>query len=499
MNMFKKRITLLNIISNIILQFVNILSWFIIPKIILSYFGSSVNGLVSSISQFLSYISLVEGGVTSVVMACLYKPLISKDQKKISSIMKTSQLFYRKIGLIFIAYSFILAIIYPVVVNTGYSYLYVFTLVIILSFSLMIQYMYSLTYRNLLNASKKVYIISFTQSLILILTIILSYISVKIYPNIHFLKIISGLLFILQPVIYSKYINKSFDIDFNAVEDKHLIKQRWNGFAINIAAFIHNCTDVSLLTFFTNLATVSIYSVYAIVTNGLRAIINAISSAIVPTIGITYASENDNKLNKKMDIYEYVVFIAVYFSFTIAGLLITPFVMIYTKDITDANYFQPLFGILMIISEALYLLKMPHLNLAYSANKFKELSKYAYIEATINIVVSVCLVYNYGLIGVTIGTIVAMIYRMITQVHFTKRLIKSRNVATYYKKIFIFSVTTIIGVVICALLIPSAKFNIISWITNGMIYSAIFGILYLVMSIIFFNDELNYIKKYLKH
>jgi K+-sensing histidine kinase KdpD len=51
----KNRVTLLNIVSNIVLQITNIITWFIIPKIILSYFGSDVNGLVSSITQFLLY------------------------------------------------------------------------------------------------------------------------------------------------------------------------------------------------------------------------------------------------------------------------------------------------------------------------------------------------------------------------------------------------------------------------------------------------------------
>lgn len=96
-----KKITLINIISNIILQIANIFSWFIIPKIILTYFGSDVNGLVSSITQFLSYITLIEGGVTGVVMASLYKPLVNNDNKKISAIIKTSQKFYKKVGIIF--------------------------------------------------------------------------------------------------------------------------------------------------------------------------------------------------------------------------------------------------------------------------------------------------------------------------------------------------------------------------------------------------------------
>ena len=49
----KSKVTLINIISSLTLQVVTVISGFIIPKIILTNFGSSVNGLVSSLNQFL--------------------------------------------------------------------------------------------------------------------------------------------------------------------------------------------------------------------------------------------------------------------------------------------------------------------------------------------------------------------------------------------------------------------------------------------------------------
>ncbi len=74
----KTKITLLNMMSALLLQICSIIGGFIVPHIIINYFGSNVNGLVSSLNQFLSYISLLEGGITSVVMANLYKPLSQK-------------------------------------------------------------------------------------------------------------------------------------------------------------------------------------------------------------------------------------------------------------------------------------------------------------------------------------------------------------------------------------------------------------------------------------
>lgn len=492
-----KKITLINIISNIILQIANIFSWFIIPKIILTYFGSDVNGLVSSITQFLSYITLIEGGVTGVVMASLYKPLVNNDNKKISAIIKTSQKFYKKVGIIFSIYCLILATVYPLLFNTGFNYLYVFSLVIVLSINLLIQYMYSLAFRNLLNADKKGYVVSFTQTLILVLGILLSYISVAIYPSIHILKLITGLLFVLQPIIYNKYVKNNYNIMHDAKDDKNLLKNRWNGFAINIAAFIHNCTDIAILTIFTNLATVSIYSVYSIVTNGLRSIFNAVSNAIVPNIGQAYASENTEEINSKMDLYEFVTFNLVFYMFTIAALLITPFVMIYTHGINDANYNQLIFGVLLVVSEAIYLIKFPHLNLSYSANKFKELTIPAFLEAGINIIVSLVFVSKLGLIGVAIGTICGMIYRLIYQVYFSTKLIKNRPQKVFYKKLLVYIIFTLIGLTLCYYFVPISKFNIGSFIKTSIVYACLFGVMYFVASIVAFNNELKYLKNYL--
>ena len=51
----------LNVLMAFVLQMVSIVTGFIVSKLLLVTFGSEVNGLVSSINQFLSIISLVEG------------------------------------------------------------------------------------------------------------------------------------------------------------------------------------------------------------------------------------------------------------------------------------------------------------------------------------------------------------------------------------------------------------------------------------------------------
>lgn len=493
----KTKVTLLNSVSSLLLQIVTIISGFIIPKILLVYFGSSVNGLVSSIGQFLSYIALVEGGITGVIYANLYKPLLDKDSKKISRILVTSKRFYRNIGYIFIAYSIILAFVYPIFINKDFGFTYVFVLTIILSITLFIQYMFSLTLRSLLIVDKKIYVISFTQIGISILNIVFTYLSAIIYPNIHILKLISGSMYIFQPLIYNHYIKKNYNISWDEKYDNRLLKDRWNGFAINVAAFIHTSTDITILTIFANLKMVSIYYVYALVTNGLGSLVKSISSGIEPVIGQAYAKNDPEDLNFKLDMYEFIIFFLVGGLFTVAALQISPFVSLYTKNITDADYFQPIFGYIIVLSEALYLIKYPHLNLAYSANKFKEITIPAYIEAIINILVSIILVNKIGLVGVGIGTSLAMTYRMIFHVRYTKKIVEGRKQSIFYKKLFLIIISTALSIIICQFF----KINeptFLHFILGASIDSLIVLFVYGITALLFFKKELFYTLSYLK-
>lgn len=494
----KNKVTLLNMISGLILQFFTLISGFILPKIILTCFGSEVNGLVSSLNQFLSYITLVEGGITGVIVANLYKPIVEQDNNKISSVLVTADRFYKKIGVLFIAYSVILSIIYPLHFKTEFTFSYVCSLTLILSLTLLIQYMYSLTLRTLLNADKKGYVVNFTQTLIVIFNVLFALISVFIYPSIHVLKLISGSLFLLQPLIFNRYVKKNYKIDWKVEPDNSLIKSRWNGFAINLAAFIHNSTDVTVLTFLANLKTVSIYSVYSLVSSGIKQMINACLSGIAHTVGQAYAKKNWKELNQKLDIYEYIVLILVFFLFTVTALLITPFVQLYTKDIVDTDYNQPLFGFLLVLAEALYLIKLPHLNLAYSANKFKEITVPAYIEAMLNIMISVALVKWIGLIGVTIGTIVGMTYRMVFHVYYTSKIVPGRAQCIFYRKLFLFAAGAGGGFVFCYKLLPLQTVTVGSWIVHAIFYCVVMGAILLAISILFFQNEMKFFWKYVK-
>lgn len=489
-----KNVTMLNALTNIILQITTIISGFIIPRMILKSFGSEVNGLVSSLNQILNYISILEGGVSSVIMANLYKPLLQNNKEKISSIVATSSKFFRKISVIFVVYSLGVAIIYPLVTHSSFSFGYVFALTIILAINLFIQYTFSLSWKILLNADKKVYIVSLIQILLIILNTIVFVVLINAFSSIHILKFISALVFCLQPILYKIAIDKYFKLDSKAKVDNSLIKERWNGFGINIAAFIHFNTDITILTVFTDLKTVSVYSVYMMVATGLRQLVMATSSGISPSVGQAYSKGNKEELNKMFDRYEFIIVFLTMFLFTIGAILITPFVMIYTSGVTDVNYFQPMLGYLLIIAEGIYCIRDPFISLAYSANKFKEITKPAYIEAILNIVISIIFVYKFKIVGVAFGTIVAMIYRAAFHIIYVKKHILNRPIRKFLKNFGCFFIISLIFVLISTNLFPIEIGSIKDWLIKAVIYCVGLFAAYVAISFLFFKNQFSYYK-----
>ena len=117
----RKRRLLLNTGASVIHQIISIVCGFILPRLILSHYGSSVNGLVSSITQFLGFVTLMDMGVGAVVQSSLYKPLAEKDTYKISQIMAASNQFFSRIAIVLCIYSAILMAVYPFLIDANRS------------------------------------------------------------------------------------------------------------------------------------------------------------------------------------------------------------------------------------------------------------------------------------------------------------------------------------------------------------------------------------------
>lgn len=479
-----------NSMVSMIYQFISMICAFIVPRLILSNFGSSYNGINSAILQFLNCIVLLRAGISSVTMFALYKPLAENDNKKISEILLATKIFMRKVALIFSLILISLATIYPIFVSEDFDWIFTFSLVLIMGLSTVIQNYFGLTHQMLLIADQKGYIFTLIQIITTILNTILTVILINIGTSFNMIKLISTIVFVLNPILLTVYVNKNYNIIKEVKPDFKVISQRWEAFAQEVATFVNNNTDLMILSIFLNMKEVSVYTVYYLVINGVKTIIICLSEGFASAFGNMRAKNEKKLLLENMKMYEFMIYSVSVIAFTSTAILIVPFITIYTKGINDINYSRPIFGLLVAIGGFFYCVKFPYQDIIQSHGYFKENRNGAIIESIINIVISIIFVKTMGLIGVTIGTICALLFRMIQYSKFSCKYILNISFNNILKRfavcsLEIFTIFTIFRI------IPKFPIeNYMSWSIYAFIILLISSTVVFIYKWIFYNMEL---------
>lgn len=433
-----------NIITSLLQQIVTVICGLIVPRAIIGTFGSSVNGLISSITQFLSYITLLEAGIGPVIKSALYKPIANKDKTQIEKILKASQKFFRVISGIFIVYLIALCFIYPLIVSTEFETGFTVSLILIIAISTFSEYFFGMVYRLYLQAEQKTYITSTIQIGTTILNAILVVLLIKFGSNIQVVKLGSAFVFVLRPILQNIYVRKKYNINFKNVKEKYELKQKWDGLAQHIASVVHNNTDIAILTIFTNTAEVSVYSVYMYVVTGIKNMVQALTGGVDASFGDMIAKGEQENLNRSFRTYELFYFTLITIVYIITLVMILPFIEVYTKGVTDANYYRPIFAILITLAEFMWSIRLPYSGITLAAGHFRQTNKGAWVEVFTNLIISIALVFRFGMIGVAIGTLVAMTIRTIEFMYHTSKYILKRRQMENVKRVIILIIETLI-------------------------------------------------------
>lgn len=138
-----------NSIASLVAEIIAIICGFVLPRLIISNFGSSYNGLTQSVSQFLSIVALMRAGVGGATRAALYKSLANNNEKQISATILATEHFMRKVALIFAFFVIAFSCVYPLIVRSDFDWFFSATLVLIISLSTFVEYYFGITYQIL--------------------------------------------------------------------------------------------------------------------------------------------------------------------------------------------------------------------------------------------------------------------------------------------------------------------------------------------------------------
>lgn len=480
-----------NSVLSFVQQLVTIICGLILPQLVLKTFGSSINGTMSSITQFLSFITLLQGGVGTVARLAYYKPLANNDQEGISIAYKTVSLFYKKFSILFCIYLAIMCVAYPIIVDTGYSFTYVASLVLILGLSSVFEYFFGQASQMLLYAAQRNYIYSVIQILCTIASTVIGVYLVKAGASIHVIKFASALIYAVRPVCLWLYVRKKFSIISKCKANNALLAQRNAALVRHIAFYIHTSTDTIVLSLFSNVLWVSVYAVHNYVISSLSRLVTSILGNTEVVFGDMIAKNECEIMDRQIPIYDLCTKILSGSCYTTCAILISRFVALYTKGVQDIDYYHPVFAALLILAEAIYCMGVTYQNVYIAAGHIHKTEWIAITEAAINLILSCVLVLQFGIIGVAIGTVTAMVFKTAANIWYMRKNVYNMSLGFIIGS---FAVNIGIGIVLILLFWTVFYFEINSFsmfcIAGGLVFIIVTAA-YLVVNYIFYRDMMS--------
>lgn len=488
----RKRLLKYNTISSFLLQIVTIICGFIVPQLILSKYGSETNGLVNSINYYLNFLSLLELGIGSIVQSALYKPLAERDYDLVSKIIISGNSFFKKIAYALACYIVVLIFTYPHFINTEFDFQYTAALIIAIGISFFSQFYFGVIERILLTADQKGYIQYICQILTLVLNTIACVVLIELNASIQIVKLVSSLIFLIRPIILRLYVRKKYKLNRKLKNFSEPLTQKWNGIAQNVAYVVLENTDVIVLSSLSTLTNVSIYSVYHLVIYGVKQLVFAMIAGLQSLFGNLWANNEIETLRLLFKRIEWVIHTVVIILFGATSTLIVPFVSIYTRGISDADYIVPVFALLLTIANAMHCLRLPYQIMISACNHYKQTQICHIIAAIINIVISVVTVYRFGLVGVAIGTLVAMLYQTIWMAFYNSRSLICWSIIIFFKHMSVDVIVFSIGYFVTKYFTPQVCDSYIQWALIGVGNVIAWLVISFVVNRLVYKEEIQY-------
>ena len=485
----------INALTTLLAQVISTAVGVVIPWIMISHFGSEAYGATTSIASFLAYISLFEGGIGRVARGALYRPLAMGDEEQISSIYLAVKRFFTIIGVAFVGYTIVLAVVYYDVADvTIFDRKYVFALVLAIALSKFAEYMWGISNITLLNAHQKQYVVNAVTTLSNFLNLIAVAILASAGSDILWVKLASSFVFLLKPIAFSVYVKRRYNI--RKTQSQAVLKNKATGIAQHVAYVVQNSTDVLILTVCADLKCVAVYSVYHLIIFSLRSIVISFTGGMEAVFGDMIAKGEHEKLKATYEKYKFTLTLLVIAFFGTAAILILPFVALYTSGATDADYIQPMFALIMIIAEAINCLIWPCFNLTIAGNKLKESRIGAYGETAVNIVVSMSLVFWNPLLGAAIGTLVAAIYKYVFYMFFSgKKILCVGAGRLFLNSAIVGAVLLIVSVVGMNVIQSFDLYNYFRWVIAGVVTFIVTGAIGLLVGFLIYPKSNKLVEK----
>lgn len=479
--------------STALYQATVILTGFIVPRIIISQYGSDINGLVNSLTQIINYFSVVEAGISGAAVVMLYGPLTRCDWLGVSKIVTASKWFYIKSGFVFTALVLLLAVIYPLLGQVGFlNPVEIAVLAFALGAKGFLDFFTLSKYRVLLTADRRTWIIQIASATYQVLNAAIIFALAVSGVSVVVTYVLSLIAIFSRTIILVAYTKMHYpQVDYGVEHKDVKLEQRWDALFLQVLGVVQQGAPVIIATIVLgNYKLVSVFSIYLLVANGIQQIPNFIATGLQASFGELMAKGEKERLKHAYAEYELLTYAVVAVACACGFVLIMPFISLYTSGITDQNYFYPVLGFLCVLNVLLYHAKSPQGLLVVAAGMYRATRWQTLTQAIILIVVALFAGSHLGMEGVFIGMCASNLYRLVDLIVFVPRHVMEDAPWRSVCRLAVNVAALAIAVVIANSIISGAGSSWGSWMLWAMGSCLISVGVVLAMNLIFNKDEM---------
>lgn len=395
-------------IANIVALFLN----FVSRTVFIYTLGDSYLGISGLFGNVLGILSFAELGIGTAMNYELYKPVANKDYEKIKSLMNFYKNAYRMIALIVATVGLAICPFLKYIVHDSNGVLsgneiYVYYLIYL--FNTVISYF--VTYKfSLVNAEQKSYIFTTINAITNFLTVVFQIIVLLVFKNFLLYLLTASVIGALQKIGVSLYLRKMYPYLLEKPVRK-LDKEELSPIKKNVKALlIHKIGEISvyrtdniIISMFEGIKTVGLVSNYILIISSVKGFVDIIFNSAIPSFGNLMANSEDERKYELFRCYKFLGFWVYGFCSIAFLILASPFVTLWV----GSNRTLDQLTIFLLIAD-FYLVgqRICMNNVKVAGGVFWQDRYVAFLQAIVNLVVSVVMINKIGLPGVYVGTIV---------------------------------------------------------------------------------------------
>lgn len=470
----------------------------VLPRLFIVSFGSEVNGLLSTITQIFTYLALLEAGIGNATINALYRPLDDDNKEQVCGVLSEARAYYRRVTAVYILCVVAFAVVYPLFADISMNRPMITAIVLLQGAPSCISYYYCAAYMQLLVADGKQYIVENVNFAIHVGTSAIKILLVALGQNIVLVQVGFFAISMLKIPLLIVLTYKRYPwLKLVKTKSCKSIKERGAFVVHEVSSTIFSNTDIILISTFCNFAMASVYSVYNLVFGALNSMINTANAGLGFILGQSHYKDPE-RFRKVYDAYSFIYSLIVFVVMTIAYVMITPFVTLYTKGVGDANYIINGLPLLFAVINIMSGFRAVAARLITVSGHAGRTSSHSIAETIINVVASLILVNIWGIHGVLWGTVIALSYRMNDIIIYANKVILLRSPMKEYKRLLIF------GIVFAASVFLNQRTSISAdTYVELLVYAIGAGLLvliaYALVSMCFCRNEIKQLKELIKH